>query len=139
MRLIAYISDYALTDVDPRMVVDAIVAAAAHANVARGITGVLFFVNNKFVQILEGEDAPLTQLMKNIESDRRHKNVTRLIDKPIVQRGFHNWSMALFCIDNQHYFDKKMLRLLTKGFEENDLLRSDVLAYYYKAAFEASV
>lgn len=136
MRLIAYISDFALPMDQARTVTNAIAELAQRKNETHDITGVMFFVNGQFVQILEGSEAPLRALLKNIEADPRHKNLTYLMDEEIQQRGFADWSMEVFHLDGRKRFDTETLRLLTNGFVESNLLRSDVLSYYYRAALD---
>lgn len=64
-------------------------------NKARGITGVLLFDGQYFLQVLEGTDKSLTQLISEIETDKRHDEITIILKEPIMQREHPNWGMRL--------------------------------------------
>ncbi|MBD2766482.1 BLUF domain-containing protein [Hymenobacter sp. BT664] len=63
-------------------------------NAADGITGVLLYGNERFVQVVEGEVAALADLYGRLLRDARHHTVTRLAYGPIPERRFMQWSMA---------------------------------------------
>lgn len=63
-------------------------------NAQYGITGMLLFINNHFLQVLEGEPTSVEVLYANIVKDRRHRNVRTLMNRRIADREFSNSSMA---------------------------------------------
>jgi hypothetical protein len=63
-------------------------------NAKYGVTGVLLYGNERFVQVLEGKVAALAELYGRILRDSRHHTVVRLAYSPIVERHFAQWSMA---------------------------------------------
>lgn len=63
-------------------------------NARLGITGVLLYVRGSIIQVLEGEQPALEALYERIQADPRHKNVTTVINRPIPQRLFGQWSMG---------------------------------------------
>lgn len=63
-------------------------------NAARGVTGVLFYSHGNIAQLIEGEAEVLEPLFDVISRDGRHSNVVKLVDKPITERSFAEWSMA---------------------------------------------
>jgi hypothetical protein len=63
-------------------------------NRARGITGVLVFVDGVFLQILEGEKDNVLDLMETIERDPRHRGVKVFHQHETDERAFASWSMA---------------------------------------------
>lgn len=63
-------------------------------NAERAITGILLYISGSFFQVLEGEDAILTELFVKIAADPRHKSVTKIIQEPIAHRDFSNWTMG---------------------------------------------
>jgi len=69
--------------------------ARAH-NTAAGVSGVLLHVDGSFLQVLEGEPAPVHWLLARIEADRRHKRVLKLVERDITERNFPDWSMGFF-------------------------------------------
>lgn len=64
-------------------------------NAALGVTGVLKFDGLSFVQILEGADGAVDQLMTSIRKDPRHSNVQVLGQWPVRVRLFPDWSMRI--------------------------------------------
>ena len=74
--------------------IDELVATASRNNRQRGVTGALLFIESSFVQVLEGEDEQITELLATIEADPRHTNMRILSDQEIGHRNFSEWSMA---------------------------------------------
>lgn len=73
---------------------DGILAQSRRNNLARGITGVLCFSDNLFLQAIEGSRETISALFNTIACDRRHKGVQLLVYGEIAVRGFANWSMG---------------------------------------------
>jgi hypothetical protein len=63
-------------------------------NGARGITGMLLYVQRSFFQVLEGEPAVIDAAYEKIKLDPRHYRITRIIAEPIVRRSFGEWTMG---------------------------------------------
>ena len=78
----------------------ALLNTARANNVALGLTGMLLYKDGNFMQVLEGEEAPLRQLYRKIEKDRRHAGLIKLLDHPIETRQFPSWSMAFTNLDD---------------------------------------
>ena len=136
LHLITYISDY--TGIPAAAVKTAadIVVVSKAANPQHGITGALFFTRGKFLQVIEGPEDALRQLMRNIEADTRHANVEYIIDTPVQRRGFAQWNMDFFNLDDAASFDAAKFRELTAQFESALLPRADLLVIYYKRMLE---
>jgi len=64
-------------------------------NVRLGISGVLIYGGERFVQVLEGTDEAVHEVFSRIATDRRHYAVRILADEPIAVRVFGEWSMGL--------------------------------------------
>jgi hypothetical protein len=74
--------------------VDAIVEQSRRNNPARGITGLLCFVDDVFVQVLEGGRDPVCDLFTTIVRDERHQGVRLLAYEEIGERRFGHWNMG---------------------------------------------
>ena len=72
----------------------ALLQKSREANLKHGITGMLLYNVGSFMQAIEGPDDAVYQLYRNIQQDRSHHMVTTLIDQPIQQRAFPEWSMG---------------------------------------------
>ena len=59
-----------------------------------GVTGILLFAENSFLQVLEGDPEVLDELMEHIRGDRRHERVVLLLRRPITDRSFADWTMG---------------------------------------------
>lgn len=74
--------------------VQALLASARRNNAARGITGMLLFIEGSFFQVLEGGEDTVDSIYEIIARDPRHDRVTQIIREPIAQRSFAEWSMG---------------------------------------------
>lgn len=59
-----------------------------------GITGMLLYCGDCFIQVLEGAQQEVETLFKTIKKDPRHTNCTLLEKKHISERKFPDWSMG---------------------------------------------
>ncbi|MGV0962338.1 MAG: BLUF domain-containing protein [Polynucleobacter sp.] len=69
---------------------------AAQLNQKLGLSGVLFYENQHFGQILEGPRAEVTKIWEKIQQDPRHHKVRLLKIEEIKERSFPAWSMRFF-------------------------------------------
>lgn len=74
--------------------IPALLEAARANNCGRGITGMLLHVAGNFFQVLEGEEAAVTEVFGSIRRDTRHGRVTLIIREPIFERAFSDWTMG---------------------------------------------
>jgi hypothetical protein len=72
---------------------------AVHKNKRNGITGVLFYDNCIFGQIIEGYPQHVELIWKAISADPRHKEIQVLDINPLQKRCFSNWSMKFYGSD----------------------------------------
>src|SRR5690606_8394580 len=49
-------------------------------NVSKNITGMLLYLNDKFIQVLEGEEDVVKELFDQISTDPRHNRVIRVLE-----------------------------------------------------------
>lgn len=74
-------------------------------NRARSVSGILLFVNNLFIQVLEGESDDVEALYQLISRDPRHKSILKIYDKPIEEKLFDVWSMAFNKATSEELFE----------------------------------
>ena len=67
---------------------------SSEANSRFNVTGMLIYLTENFIQLIEGSKADIEQLYLNIKQDKRHFRVTTLREGPIDQRFFPDWAMA---------------------------------------------
>lgn len=63
-------------------------------NPAMGITGMLCFTQELFVQVIEGGRAEVNRLLDSIFRDQRNADVQILSFEEIDERIFNNWTMG---------------------------------------------
>jgi hypothetical protein len=72
---------------------------ARQRNTALGITGLLGYNTGTFLQLLEGPADRVHTLLRRIEKDPRHGQVTVLLEREVSSRYFPDWSMGFQEID----------------------------------------
>lgn len=63
-------------------------------NAARGVTGVLLYYGGLFLQVMEGDDASVIDLMETLQRDRHHADLRIILDEAADERLFPDRSMA---------------------------------------------
>lgn len=92
MNYLIYLSQ-ANTIVD-RTVIGDILKSSRKNNRALGVTGLLLYQDQTFLQILEGELTQLESLFETIKRDERHYCEQHPIMGQLDRRYFANWSMG---------------------------------------------
>ncbi|MDP9045015.1 MAG: BLUF domain-containing protein [Pseudomonadota bacterium] len=86
-------SSRAAEPVRPELLVS-ILKKSNQNNPGAGITGVLCFSGDVFLQALEGGRAQVSALYNRIVADARHRDVVLLSYEDIDERAFAGWSMG---------------------------------------------
>ena len=74
--------------------IDLLLTSAELRNQQRGISGMLCWSGEFFLQCLEGERAVVTQCFSRILTDRRHHSVELILSAPTSVRWFSQWGMG---------------------------------------------
>jgi len=69
------------------------------ANAEQGITGVLLYFNECFLQVLEGKEEAVQKTFQKLRRDPRHRNIIELEKSNISERLFPDWSMGFEELD----------------------------------------
>ncbi|MEO7214358.1 BLUF domain-containing protein [Mucilaginibacter sp.] len=67
---------------------------ARRRNIFKSVTGVLFYFEGKFIQLIEGEENAVKLLYAAIYNDPRHRNLQLHKEGAISKRNFPDWTMA---------------------------------------------
>ncbi|MBP5801127.1 MULTISPECIES: BLUF domain-containing protein [Microbacterium] len=78
---------------DERELAD-LLAVSRSNNDARDVTGLLLYRDGEFVQILEGDRYDVEAVMASITADQRHTDVRILLEEPLHERRFEQWTMG---------------------------------------------
>ena len=95
---LVYVS-YARDDMSDAELSD-LLAKSRENNAALGITGMLLYHNESFMQYLEGEKEEVLELYDRIAIDDRHTGVTLYFEREIEERNFADWSMGFNKIED---------------------------------------
>ena len=92
MRSVTYTSS-AVGDPSDADLADLLVISRVN-NRERSLTGLLLYRRGRFLQVLEGPDEFVEERMAVITVDDRHADVRTLVDEPISERRFPEWTMG---------------------------------------------
>jgi hypothetical protein len=79
----------AFTDAD----LAALLTVSRRNNARAGLTGMLVTRQDRFLQVLEGPEPQVEELMTKIVADTGHHNVRVLLREPVENRQFADWTM----------------------------------------------
>ncbi len=116
MRQIVYMSD-SLTSGDEAELT-AIFNQSRHNNAIDGVSGLLCFDGERFLQAFEGPRVSIAATFDRIKADKRHENLIVLIDRPIAKRDFGSWTMLHHRIGEETPFGIKIRQALSNVSEE---------------------
>ncbi|MBF6057043.1 MULTISPECIES: BLUF domain-containing protein [Thiomicrorhabdus] len=78
----------------PQSEIDGILQSSRRNNGEMDVSGMLLYADNTFFQVLEGELSKVEALYDKISADPRHLRVMKLIQEPIEERDFADWTMG---------------------------------------------
>jgi hypothetical protein len=99
MKRLIYCSQ-AIDDVSPDELI-ALLEQARARNSANGLTGMLLYCSQSFLQVLEGDEEALRETYARIEADGRHGNLRLLAEGEITVRAFPDWAMGFEHVDDE--------------------------------------
>jgi hypothetical protein len=73
----------------------AIHQTARHLNALDGISGILLFDGSRFLQIVEGAEDAVDNLVERLRMDPRHSAFEIRDERYVERRSFPDWSMEL--------------------------------------------
>lgn len=74
--------------------IEKILEASRRNNKPLGVTGMLIYTQDRFLQVLEGEYDKVMSLYHKIEKDRRHGGTNMRFCEEVSTRYFLDWDMA---------------------------------------------
>ncbi len=103
--------------------VRAILDTSRRNNRRADITGCLLFSGRHFAQILEGEEAAVTEVKERVRADPRHTGMTVAFEREIDMRRYQEWSMGYLY---RHELDDQ-IELLLQGNADFDQIAAMLL------------
>ena len=98
MRII-YASQ-ATSDFSPEKLVELLETSRVN-NSEVGLSGMLLYSNQSFLQLLEGDQEPLGEAYERISADERHTNLRLLMREEVPAPMFPDWSMGFEHVDDE--------------------------------------
>jgi len=74
-------------------------------NVGMGVSGMLLYTGSEFIQILEGDEKVVEELLDTIKKDPRHRDFRIIEKKKITHREYAEWTMGFKRIDRDDLRD----------------------------------
>lgn len=115
-----------------------ILGASQKNNLRKNITGMLLYINNHFIQLIEGEREDVNGLYKKIVTDSRHFGARILSEGVADKRFFPNWIMGFRAMNPQDLKEMAEMNGLTElsidGIlnESNPHFAIELLKSFYK-------
>lgn len=81
----------------------AIHQTARHRNALNGITGLLIFNGTHFLQVVEGVEEAIDELVDRLRADHRHHHLDVKDERDIEARSFPDWSMELARVRSRYF------------------------------------
>jgi hypothetical protein len=74
-------------------------------NQESGLSGMLLYSSQSFLQMLEGDPAALEETYERITADDRHVNLRLLLNADVSTRLFPDWTMGFEHVDDEELAD----------------------------------
>lgn len=106
-------------------------------NKGLAISGMLLYLQGKFIQVLEGEREAVINLYERIRHDPRHRKVATVVEGESPNRIFQNWSMGFKHLTQTDFYQQSGFLEMDDFFahqqkEENKGLVLIFLELFYK-------
>ncbi len=82
---------------------EALLKTSRENNASLGVTGMLLYADDNFIQVIEGEEDALNNLYAKITRDARHRSFSILMHGEIKERSFADWSMGFKKISREDF------------------------------------
>ncbi len=99
MKRVIYCSQ-ATHDMSPDELVR-LLEVSRHNNEKVGLSGMLLYSSQSFLQVLEGDPVALQQTYARIGADDRHANLRLLMDADVAAPLFPDWTMGFEHVDDE--------------------------------------
>ncbi|WP_159105996.1 BLUF domain-containing protein [Leeuwenhoekiella sp. MAR_2009_132] len=107
-------------------IVNDILNNVANWNTILDISGFLVYKDGNYLQLLEGEKENVLKLFNKIKKDRRHKNVTQILENQSTNRLFSDYESGFLVPKNKIVLELLKNHLLNLKLLENPKLDSTI-------------
>ena len=103
MRRVIYCSQ-STVDFTPDELIE-LLEVSRKNNAAVGLSGMLLYSSQSFLQVIEGPEEALRATYARILADDRHTNLRLLLDAEVAQPLFPSWTMGFDHVDDDELAD----------------------------------
>jgi Sensors of blue-light using FAD len=104
------------------------------------VSGILLYVQGKFMQVLEGKKSFVEEIYSSIQRDTRHNRVTLLLEGDSPKRIFKGWSMGFKKLSNEDFVNASGFTDIDVFFNENKMKESSsVLLVFLKLFYRKNM
>ena len=125
VHLIGYTSESLIPQDELQKTIESIVLDAQLRNISSGVTGILFYQDGHFVQLLEGYQSALQDLLTRIRRDPRHQDLRVFLDAQILDRNCAEWSMVSVNLDRSSSLNHRLLPQIRDIYEKRKRVDAD--------------
>lgn len=105
-----------------------------------GITGMLLYRNNNFLQVLEGTEDAVQSLYETIARDDRHVSVMKIAQRKIPARFFPDWKMGFVNLEKDELAKEPGFSdFLMRPGDLDHMFRNPSIAYIFLNTFKNHV
>lgn len=104
-------------------------------NQVRDVTGMLLYIDGKFLQVLEGPKEAVHQIFNVIKLDTRHKRVNVIIEGKLKKRNFDAWYMSFKSFTARQFEKISGYRNIESFFENNPVSDDSHVAHVFLRLF----
>lgn len=109
-------------------------------NRQHNITGMLLYIQGKFIQVLEGAKADVADIFGRIAKDPRHHRVTVIAEGDYAHRIFKNWTMGFRRLTAHEAADLGGFRNIDEFFAEQHIGdKSNLLLIFLKLFYDKNM
>lgn len=99
------------------------------------ISGILLYVQGKFMQVLEGKKSFVDEIYTSILEDTRHTRVTLVLEGDSPKRIFKGWSMGFKKLSNEDFVNASGFTDIDVFFDEHKMKENSSLLLVFLKLF----
>lgn len=104
-------------------------------NKVLNVSGILLYVQGKFMQVLEGKKAFVDTIYASILNDPRHTRVTMILEGDSPKRIFKGWSMGFKKLSNDDFVNASGFTDIDVFFDEHKMKENSSLLLVFLKLF----
>ncbi len=109
-------------------------------NLDHGITGMLLYIQGKFIQVLEGRKPEVISLFDRIAIDSRHTRVTVIVEGDSASRIFKDWSMGFRRLTDDQAVELSGFKDIDEFFAKKNIQeKSSLLLIFLKLFYDKNM